>query len=341
MNEGLARQLADGAAQFPAQPVGIAAADRTTTECDPRAASAWRHRASGFRPGSAGGHLRCRPGRRWACGRSRPAPAGSRAPPPPRSPMLGTDEFARAGSRVCQSSARQVMASAPWPGAGGIVFDIDRARWRDAAGPAGSVPPAPDRWRRSRRSVDPPQPRLDAAAQGHDFQVRPQMQGLGLAAQAGGAHHRAVAASPSSSGALGEMKASRGIFPRRHRRQHDAVAACAVGRSFMRMDGGVDAPVQQGFVQLLGEQALAAGILQPAIGDAVAAGDEALDRDGSRPRRSAAPACAATRRDLRQRQRRAARAQLQHHGHSATGGMDDRMLSTLPPVFSPKVVPRS
>lgn len=28
-------------------------------------------------------------------------------------------------------------------------------------------------------------------------------------------------------------------------------------------------------------------------------------------------------------------------GHFTSGGMDDRMLSTLPPVLRPKVVPRS
>ena len=29
------------------------------------------------------------------------------------------------------------------------------------------------------------------------------------------------------------------------------------------------------------------------------------------------------------------------YGHFTTGGIDDRMLSTLPPVFRPKIVPRS
>jgi len=29
------------------------------------------------------------------------------------------------------------------------------------------------------------------------------------------------------------------------------------------------------------------------------------------------------------------------HGHLTVGGMDDRIESTLPPVFSPKIVPRS
>ncbi len=29
------------------------------------------------------------------------------------------------------------------------------------------------------------------------------------------------------------------------------------------------------------------------------------------------------------------------HGHFTTGGMDDRIEATLPPVFRPKVVPRS
>ena len=29
------------------------------------------------------------------------------------------------------------------------------------------------------------------------------------------------------------------------------------------------------------------------------------------------------------------------HGHFTSGGMEERMESTLPPVFSPKMVPRS
>ncbi len=29
------------------------------------------------------------------------------------------------------------------------------------------------------------------------------------------------------------------------------------------------------------------------------------------------------------------------HGHFTTGGSDDKMLSTLPPVLSPNIVPRS
>ncbi len=35
--------------------------------------------------------------------------------------------------------------------------------------------------------------------------------------------------------------------------------------------------------------------------------------------------------------------QLRHglHGHFTSGGIEDRIESTLPPVFSPKVVPRS
>ena len=108
------------------------------------------------------------------------------------------------------------------------------------------------------------------------------------------------------------------------------------------MDGGVDAAVQQRFVQFLGEQALAAGVLQAAVGDAVAAGDESFESEI---------------RDVR----RSARASMRrHHGahwvsasgeprepsfsimrHSAIGGMEERMLSTLPPVLRPKVVPRS
>ena len=106
-----------------------------------------------------------------------------------------------------------------------------------------------------------------------------------------------------------------------------------------RMHGTVDAAVQQRLVQLLGEQALAALFLQAAL-QPVAAGHEGLDREGAgvgvagllRQHRRHGPR-------LCQRQRRTTGAD--DHVHSAIGGMDDRMLSTLPPVLRPKVVPRS
>jgi hypothetical protein len=36
-----------------------------------------------------------------------------------------------------------------------------------------------------------------------------------------------------------------------------------------------------------------------------------------------------------------AAAQAQGHGHITCGGMEDRIEATLPPVLSPKMVPRS
>ena len=38
---------------------------------------------------------------------------------------------------------------------------------------------------------------------------------------------------------------------------------------------------------------------------------------------------------------RLGKARGKDHGHFTTGGMDDRMLATLPPVLRPNVVPRS
>ena len=135
---------------------------------------------------------RSAPARRWACGRSRPAPAESRAPPRWRSRMFGDAECAPAGRGSSASSARQVMASAPWPGAGGMSSTVDQARWHGVPGPAASGPPAPDRWRRSRRSSMLLSRVSTLPRSSYDFQVGAQMQGLGLAAQAGGADHRAV-----------------------------------------------------------------------------------------------------------------------------------------------------
>ena len=105
------------------------------------------------------------------------------------------------------------------------------------------------------------------------------------------------------------------------------------------MNGGIDPLVQQGFVEFLGEQPFAALILQPAL-DAVTAGHEGIN--GERADIGTAAFCqhGGDQPTLRQRQRRTARAEF-HYFHSATGGMEDRMLSTLPPVFRPTVVPRS
>ena len=107
------------------------------------------------------------------------------------------------------------------------------------------------------------------------------------------------------------------------------------------MHRDVDAPVAQGFIQFLGEEPFSARILQAPVGDAVAAGDKALDGKIFGTFTADPGKLGPHQMALGQGQRRAARTDLQHHSHSAIGGIEDRMLSTLPPVFRPNMVPRS
>ncbi len=170
------------------------------------------------------------------------------------------------------------------------------------------------------------------------------MQGLGLAAQAGGAHGRARRQFHQRFGTKRD-KGVAWILPRGHRCQHDPIRH-AGGQVLHGMHGSVDAPIQQGFIQFLGEQAFAARVLQAAL-DTVAAGHEGLNGKGGRAQAGLFRQHAGYQAGLGQRQRRAARAETQTHFHSAPhfhsamGGMEDRMLSTLPPVRRPKWVPRS
>ena len=189
-----------------------------------------------------------------------------------------------------------------------------------------------------RTTFDFRQPGFDAAAQQFHLQIGPQVQRLRLAPEAGSADRGARWQVHQAFRLEGDEAIAR-VFALRHAGQHDA-GRHAGGQIFHRMDRGINASVQQRLIQLLGEQALAALVLQTAL-NLVAAGHEALDRklvDGCAMRSGQQARDMAA---LRQRQWRAARSQFQHHVHSAIGGMDDRMLSTLPPVFSPKVVPRS
>ena len=66
------------------------------------------------------------------------------------------------------------------------------ARWHGRSRPSRVRPASARKVASIAPSSNLLQPRLDAAAQGDDFQVGAQMQGLGLAAQAGGADHGAL-----------------------------------------------------------------------------------------------------------------------------------------------------
>ena len=209
---------------------------------------------------------------------------------------LGDVDRRASTSQVLASSARQVMASAPWPGRGRHGLDIDQTRWRDAASPMRRQSRQRQIGGVERAALDLCQPRLDPAAQQFTLSGR----GADAGSGPGGAGWRCPpsrrAAVDSGLRARGQMKASRGSS-RAGTAASTMPAGMRVGRSFMEWMAAVDAPVQQGFVQFLGEQALAARILQAAVGDAVAAGHEGLDREARLRRRQPAPACAATRRD--------------------------------------------
>ena len=100
------------------------------------------------------------------------------------------------------------MASAPWPGAGGMS-SLSISEVTCCCRPSRVRPASARKVASIAAVVQLLQPRFDAAAQGDDLQIGPQMQGLGLAAQAGGADHRALR-QIFRSFALWEMKASRG-----------------------------------------------------------------------------------------------------------------------------------
>ena len=118
---------------------------------------------------------------------------------------------------------------------------------------------------------------VDVAAQHDDLKVRPGGQALGGAAQGGGAE----------AGALGQVfqclplvadEGVAGVFALGD--GGDGQAGRHLGRDVLhRVDGGVDAAVQQGFLDLLGEQRLAADFQQAAVLDAVAGGGD-LDQRG-------------------------------------------------------------
>jgi hypothetical protein len=102
--------------------------------------------------------------------------------------------------------------------------------------------------------------------------------GLGLATQAGGAEHGALRQVLQALGLVAEEGVA-GVFALR-----DGGDAEAVGQHrrhvLQGMDGAVDAALQQGLLDLLGEHALAADLQQTAVLHPVAGGGDDDQRGG-------------------------------------------------------------
>ena len=127
-------------------------------------------------------------------------------------------------------------------------------------------------------------------------QVGPPVQRLGLAAQAGGAQRAPCGSAVNERGLVADEGVAR-VLALGDR--GDDQARRQLGRHVLhRMDGAVDAAVQQRLLDLLGEQPLAADLQQPAVLHAVAGGgdrdqrrDRARRRSGPRPARRRCARC--------------------------------------------------
>ena len=117
------------------------------------------------------------------------------------------------------------------------------------------------------------QPRLHIAAQGNDLEVRPEGQQLRLPPQRRGADGGAPRQLGDARACPGEQRVAR-ILARQHRAD-DEPRGQPCRHVLHRMHRAVDAAVEQRFLDLLGEQALAADLHQLAVLHGVAGG---LDR---------------------------------------------------------------
>src|SRR5690606_14708286 len=123
----------------------------------------------------------------------------------------------------------------------------------------------------------PLQPGVDVAAQHFDVQVGTQGQRLRLTTQGGGAEAGALQ-QVGEGGVMVADEGVAGVFALRH--GGDGQTGGLFGGDVLhRVDGDVDAAVQQGFLDLLGEQGLAADFQQAAVLDAVAGGDDLDQRN--------------------------------------------------------------
>ena len=207
--------------------------------------------------------------RRSACGRSRRARRERRARR--RAPgAVGAWLIAASIASTRASPMRLSMQIAPCPGAGGNFSSGIRSvttlcrpsRFRPAS--ARIVPSATP-------SSQLAQPRLHIAAEGHDLEIGPHAAG----SAPGGAATTSRPSRPAGRSMIDfaalPMKASRASS--RGRKAESSSPSGSTRRHVLRgMHGDVDAAGKQRFLDLLGEQALAAGFRQRPVLDAVAAG---------------------------------------------------------------------
>ena len=120
------------------------------------------------------------------------------------------------------------------------------------------------------------QPRLDIAAQRHDFQIGPQPQGLRLTAHRAGAQPGILVELVERRAVLGDEEIVR-IFPREHR--GDGKSGGLPGRHVLhRMDRDVRVAGEQGLLDFLAEEPFASGFHKRPILNAVAGRADRHDR---------------------------------------------------------------
>ena len=122
------------------------------------------------------------------------------------------------------------------------------------------------------------EPRLDIAAEVDGLKVRAQALHLSLAAERRASHHRARRQRGKRL-TLGADEGVTHIAARQHGGDGNAWRKVR-GQVLHGMHGDIDRLTEQGLVDLLGEQPLAAEVAERLVADAVARGGDGLKRDG-------------------------------------------------------------
>ncbi len=126
-----------------------------------------------------------------------------------------------------------------------------------------------------------PEPCLHVAAELHDLEVGAAVQYLRLSSQRRSSYHGASRQLGEASGPGGDECVARVLAPQ-HGDQYDAVGQPR-GQVLHGMHRHVDAPVQHGVVDLLGEQPLAADVGERTVEDLISRGLDDDHLDGARP----------------------------------------------------------